>query len=72
MDGDENDQVEAAAELAREIAPVLDSILVTIYPDGDTLDTIRPGDVDVSAANAIGSVKNLGQAACWSRADRLG
>ncbi|TCZ54222.1 hypothetical protein [Roseicella aquatilis] len=50
---DENDRVGAAADLAREMAPDLDSILVTLYPDGDTLDTIRPGDADVATANAV-------------------
>ena len=49
-EGDADDPAEAAAELAREVAPDLDGILVTIYPDADTLDTIRPGDADVEAA----------------------
>jgi hypothetical protein len=53
MDDDADDPVEAAAELAREVAPDLDAILVTIYPDADTLDTIRPGDADVETANAV-------------------
>src|SRR4051812_21512951 len=47
MDDDGADPVEAAADLAREVAPDLDGVLVTIYPDADTLDTIRPGDIDV-------------------------
>ncbi len=49
----EDDRVGAAEELAREVAPDLDSILVTIYPDADTLDTIRPGDADVVTVNAV-------------------
>ncbi len=53
MDEDAYDPVEAAAELAREVAPDLDAILVTIYPDADTLDTIRPGDADVETAIAV-------------------
>lgn len=53
MDDDADDPVEAAAELAREVAPDLDGIVVTIYPDADTLDTIRPGDADVETANAV-------------------
>ncbi|WP_157033677.1 hypothetical protein [Belnapia moabensis] len=53
MANDEDDRVETAVELAREVAPELDSILVTLYPDADTLDTIRPGDVDLSTANAV-------------------
>ncbi|MBL6458363.1 hypothetical protein JMJ55_23780 [Belnapia sp. T6] len=52
----EDDRVDAAAELAREVAPDLDGILVTLYPDADTLDTIRPGDADLSTANAIARV----------------
>jgi hypothetical protein len=35
--GDGDDRVEAAEELAHEVAPDLESILVTIYPDADTL-----------------------------------
>src|SRR3712207_5058041 len=50
-EGDE--QVGTAEELAREVTPDLDAILVTIYPDADTLDTIRPGAADVAAANAV-------------------
>jgi hypothetical protein len=50
---DEDDRVGAAEELAREVAPDLDGILVTIYPDVDTLDTIRPGDADVATTNAV-------------------
>lgn len=53
MDGYADDPVEAAAELAREVAPGLDGVLVTIYPDADTLDTIRPGDADMETANAV-------------------
>lgn len=50
---DEDDRVGAAEELAREVAPDLDGILVTIYPDADTLDTVRPGGDDVVTANAV-------------------
>jgi hypothetical protein len=53
MDDDQDDRVEAAAALAREVAPDLDGILVTLYPDAETLDTLRPGEVDVSTANAV-------------------
>jgi hypothetical protein len=53
MDDSAGDPVEAAAELAREVAPDLDGVLVTIYPDADTLDTIRPGDADLETANAV-------------------
>src|SRR5918993_1579698 len=50
---EEDDRVWAAGELAREVAPDLDGILVTTYPDADTLDTIRPGAADVATANAV-------------------
>jgi hypothetical protein len=52
-DDEPGDPVEAALDLADEIAPGLDAILVTLYPDAETLDTIRPGDADVETANAI-------------------
>src|SRR5919107_2524194 len=50
---EEDHRVGAAEELAREVAPDLDAILVTIYPDADTLDTIRPGAAEAAAANAV-------------------
>jgi len=53
MDDGAGDPVEAAAELAREVAPNLDAVLVTIYSDADTLDTIRPGDAGLEPANAV-------------------
>ncbi len=53
MHDEADDPIEAALELAREVAPDLDAILVTIYPDAETLDTIRPGDTDVEMANAV-------------------
>jgi hypothetical protein len=52
-DADGDDAVEAAAELARDVAPDLDGILVTLYPDAETLDTFHPGDADLETANAI-------------------
>jgi hypothetical protein len=52
-DDDGEDPIEAAAELARDIAPDLDGILVTLYPDAETLDTFHPGDADLETANAI-------------------
>ena len=70
-----DDRVGAAEELAREVAPDLDAILVTIYPDADTLDTIRPGDADVAAANAVaravaGAMSEEGVEVFVQRADR--
>jgi len=45
--------VEEAAALARELAPDLQAILITVYPDADTLDTLRPGETDIETATAI-------------------
>jgi len=59
MDDGDN-RVGAAEELAREVAPDLDAILVTAYPDADTLDTIRPGDADVATANAVARARTAG------------
>ena len=75
MDDGAGDPVEAAAELAREVAPDLDGVLVTVYPDSDTLDTIRPGDTDVETANAVaravgGTMSEEGVEVFVQRADR--
>jgi hypothetical protein len=75
MDDDADDPVEAAAELAREVAPDLDAVLVTIYPDADTLDTLRPGAADVETANAVAravgrAMSEEGVAVFVQRADR--
>lgn len=53
MDDAADDQIDAAAELARDVAPELDAVLITLYPDAETLDMIRPGDTDVETANAV-------------------
>jgi hypothetical protein len=53
MDDEADAAVEAALDLARAVAPDLDAILLTVYPDAEALDTIRPGDTDVETANAI-------------------
>jgi hypothetical protein len=55
-----DDPVEAALELARDVAPDLDAILLTLYPDAETLDTFRPGDAELETANAI--ARAVGQA----------
>jgi len=41
-----------AAERARELAPDLASVLITHYPDAETLDTFRPGAGNLAAALA--------------------
>ena len=47
-----DDRVTLAADLARDIAPDIDVILLTHYPDVETLDTLRPGETDLSAVLA--------------------
>src|ERR1019366_9969333 len=43
----EDDIVGQAAALARDIAPDIDTILITHYPDRDTLNTLRPTATDL-------------------------
>jgi hypothetical protein len=50
---DQDNRAAQAAYLARDVAPGLDVILLTHYPDAETLDTVRPGDTDVPAALAV-------------------
>ncbi len=50
---DQADRVTWAAYLARDVAPDLDVVLLTHYPDAETLDTLRPGETDVPAAAAV-------------------
>nr|WP_294518045.1 hypothetical protein [uncultured Rhodopila sp.] len=50
---DQDDPVSQAAELARDIAPDLDAILITHYSDAETLDTFRPGEADLRTAVAV-------------------
>jgi hypothetical protein len=45
--------VAEAAALARELAPDLQAVLITVYPDADTLDTLRPGETDIETATAV-------------------
>ncbi len=46
------DASDQAAHLARDIAPDLDLVLLTHYPDTETLDTVRPGETDLQAVRA--------------------
>jgi hypothetical protein len=50
---DQDDPITQAAYLARDIAPDLDVVLITHYPDVETLDTLRPGDTDLQTALAV-------------------
>ena len=51
--GREDRVVEAAVARAREVAAALDSVLITHYPDADTLDTFRPGETDLDTIAAV-------------------
>ena len=46
-------RVNQAADLARDVAPDLDVVLLTHYPDIETLDTLRPGETDLQAVQAV-------------------
>ena len=50
---DQDDPITQAAYLARHVAPDLDVVLITHYPDLETLDTLRPGDTDLQTALAV-------------------
>jgi len=50
---DQQQRIRRAADLARDIAPDIDVILLTHYPDVETLDTLRPGETDLAAAHAV-------------------
>ncbi|TPG53817.1 hypothetical protein EAH89_15350 [Roseomonas nepalensis] len=43
----------AAEALARELAPDLSAVIITHYPDAETLDTFRPGEADLAAVAAV-------------------
>jgi hypothetical protein len=49
----QDDLVAQAADLARDIAPDLDVLLITHYSDADTLDTFRPGETDLQTVMAV-------------------
>jgi len=48
-----NDRVHQATHLARDVAPDLDTVLITHFPDVETLDTFRPGETDLATALAV-------------------
>jgi hypothetical protein len=50
---DQDDPITQAAYLARDIAPDLDMVLITHYPDVETLDTLRPGETDLQTTLAV-------------------
>ena len=49
----QDDRVNQAAHLARDTALDIDLVLITHYPDVETLDTVRPGETDVQTALAV-------------------
>jgi hypothetical protein len=49
----QDDPITQAAYLARDIAPDLDVVLITHYPDVETLDTLRPGQTDLQTTLAV-------------------
>ncbi len=42
------DPLDDAVALARDLAPELSAVLFTVFPDSDTLDTLRPGETDLA------------------------
>lgn len=45
--------LDAAVELARDVAPDLGALLLTHYADAETLDTMRPGETDLETIRAV-------------------
>ncbi|MFT8246764.1 hypothetical protein [Roseomonas sp. BN140053] len=48
-----DEAIDEAVELARDVAPELDAVLLTHYPDAEALDTVRPGEIDLGTARAV-------------------
>ncbi len=64
-----------AAYLAQDVAPDIDVVLITHYPDIETLDIFRPGDTDLQTACAVNQavaleMLNAGVEVLVQRADR--
>ena len=51
--GGQDQIVAAAVARAQDVAPALESILITHYPDADTLDSFRPGETDLDTVAAV-------------------
>jgi len=45
--------IEQVIALARDAAPDLTAVLITHYPDVETLDTFRPGETDLGTVAAV-------------------
>jgi hypothetical protein len=50
---EDEDWVGQAVALAEDVGEELDSVLLTTYPDAETLDTLRPGATDLATVNAM-------------------
>ena len=48
-----SERIAKVADLARDVAPDLGVMLLTHYPDTDTLDTLRPGETDLATSAAV-------------------
>ncbi|WP_043833718.1 hypothetical protein [Muricoccus aerilatus] len=53
LDAGQREAVARAEALARDLAPSLSSVLLTHFPDVETLDTLRPGESDLALAAAV-------------------
>jgi hypothetical protein len=67
--------VAQAVDLARDVAPDLDAVLLTHYADAETLDTLRPGESDLATARAVNravaeEILHAGGEVVVQRADR--
>ena len=49
----QDEHVNQTANLAQDVAPDLDVVLFTHYPDIETLDTLRPGETDLRTVRAV-------------------
>ena len=49
----QEESINQAADLARDVASDLDVVLLTHYPDAETLDTLRPGETDLPTVRAM-------------------
>jgi hypothetical protein len=50
---DDDDRIDEAVSLARDVAPDLETVLITHYADVETLDTLRPGETDLDMIRAV-------------------
>jgi hypothetical protein len=50
---DHDDRINEAVNLARDIAPDIEMLLITHYADVEALDTLRPGETDLDMVRAV-------------------